>query len=119
MDFDRSELIRHFAARAGSAIYSAEAAIGLVRVGRKARQIGPVYAPSEMAAIALFERTLDEEVGSLVVDLSAAYSKAREFLLSRGFIFERPFSRMRFSTHAPNAAGDSAELIAVAGPEFG
>jgi GNAT superfamily N-acetyltransferase len=119
MGFDRSKLIRHFAARAGSAIYLTDAAIGLVRAGRKARQIGPVYAQSETAAIALFEGVLEEKTGSLVIDLSARHSKAREFLLSRGFAFERPFARMHFGTTAPKARGGSAELIAVAGPEFG
>jgi GNAT superfamily N-acetyltransferase len=119
MGFDRGELIRHFAARAGSSIHATEDAIGLVRAGGEARQIGPVYAPSEMGGIALLERILDEEAGSLVIDLSARYSKAHEFLLSRGFVFERPFARMRFGTSAPRASGDSAELLAIAGPEFG
>jgi GNAT superfamily N-acetyltransferase len=117
--FDRGELIRHFAARAGSSIHATNDAIGLVRAGRKARQIGPVYARSDMGTIALLERILGEETGSLVIDLSAAHSKAREFLLSHGFVFERPFARMRFGTKAPKASGGSAELIAVAGPEFG
>ena len=119
MGFDRSELIRSFAHRAGSSIDETDGAIALVRAGRKARQIGPVYAQKETAGIALFERILDNEPGSLVIDLSAAHPKAREFLMSRGFIFERPFTRMRFGKGAPQAAGGSVELIAVAGPEFG
>jgi hypothetical protein len=119
MGFDRGDLIRHFANRAGSALYETRDAIGLVRAGRNARQIGPVYAQRESDAIGLFERVLADEAGSLVIDLCAAHADAGNFLLSRGFMFERPFSRMRFSTHAPKAAGGSAELIAVAGPEFG
>jgi GNAT superfamily N-acetyltransferase len=119
MGFDRGELIRHFAARAGSSIHATEDAIGLVRAGRKARQIGPVYAQSDMGTIAVLQRILGEETGSLVIDLSAAHSKAREFLLSQRFVFERPFARMRFGTTAPKASGGSAELLAVAGPEFG
>jgi GNAT superfamily N-acetyltransferase len=119
MGFDRGDLIRHFAARAGSSIYEGDGAIGLVRAGRKARQIGPAYAENEMAAIALLDRVLTEETGSLVIDLSAERAGAHEFLLSRGFVFERPFSRMRFGNGEPGATGDSAELIAVAGPEFG
>ena len=112
-------LIRHFAARTGSVIYETEDAIALVRAGRKARQIGPVYAPNEKAAMALLESILEEDTGSLVIDLSAAHSEARELLLSRGFSFERPFSRMRFGEGAPKASGGNAELIAVLGPEFG
>jgi GNAT superfamily N-acetyltransferase len=119
MGFDRNELIRHFAARAGSTIYETDDAIGLVRAGRKARQIGPVYADSEAAAIALLERVLSAENGSLVIDVSAAHLGARDFLLSRDFVFERPFSRMRFGTDTPKASGGGRELIAVAGPEFG
>jgi GNAT superfamily N-acetyltransferase len=119
MGFDRGYLIRHFAARAGSSLYETDAAIALVRCGRKARQIGPVYADGPRAAIELFDRILDEESGSLIIDLSAAHSEAHEFFLSRGFVFERPFSRMRFGEGAPRTGSDSAELMAVAGPEFG
>jgi hypothetical protein len=119
MGFDRSGLIRQFAHRAGSWIYETDHATGLMRAGRKARQIGPLYADNQAAAIALLEQIIEGESGSLVIDLSAAHSGAREFLLARGFVFERPFSRMRFGEGAPRTAGDSAELIAVAGPEFG
>lgn len=119
MGFDRGDLIRDFAARTGSLVYEREGAIGLVRAGRKARQIGPLYAANETAAVALFQGMLAQESGSLVIDLSAAHLNAREFLESRGFIFERPFARMRFGTGAQRASGGSAELIAVAGPEFG
>jgi GNAT superfamily N-acetyltransferase len=118
MGFDRGDLIRSFADRAGSSIYQTGDAIALVRDGRKARQIGPVYAQEERAAIALFERILGDESGSLVIDLASAHAEAHEFLLSRGFVFERPFARMRFGGGAPQATG-STELIAVAGPEFG
>jgi GNAT superfamily N-acetyltransferase len=119
MGFDRGDLIRHFAAREGSSIHERDGAIGLVRAGRKAQQIGPVYASIEAAAIALLEDILAEESDALVIDLSATHSGAREFLLSCGFAFERLFSRMRFGTHPPKAAGGSADLIAAAGPEFG
>jgi hypothetical protein len=90
-----------------------------VRAGRKARQIGPFYAADETSAIALFAHILGEECGSLVLDLSSAHRDAHGFLLSRGFVFERPFARMRFGKGAPKATGGSAELVAVAGPEFG
>jgi GNAT superfamily N-acetyltransferase len=119
MGFDRGDLIRQFASRAGSAVYETGGAIGLVRTGRKARQIGPVYSNSEDEAIALVERIVDEELASLVIDLSVAQSDTHKFLLARGFVFERPFSRMRFGEGAPRTADDSAELIAIAGPEFG
>jgi hypothetical protein len=72
-----------------------------------------------MAAIALLDRVLAEEAGSLVIDLSAAHAGTRDLLLSHGFVFERPFSRMRFGADTPKATGGSTELIAVAGPEFG
>jgi GNAT superfamily N-acetyltransferase len=119
MGFDRGGLIREFADRAGSSIHETGDAIALVRAGRKARQIGPVYAQDESAAIGLLDRILNAEAGSLLVDLSTAHSQAHASLLSRGFVFERPFARMRFGGGAPQATGGSAELIAVAGPEFG
>jgi GNAT superfamily N-acetyltransferase len=119
MGFDRGDLIRQFAHRAGSATYETGDATGLMRAGRKACQIGPIYGDSETAAIALLEHIIEDESGSLVIDLSAAHSEAREFLLARGFVFERPFSRMCFGTNTPMASGGSTELIAVAGPEFG
>jgi GNAT superfamily N-acetyltransferase len=119
MGFDRGGLIRQFAHRAGSSIYETDHATGLMRAGRKARQIGPLYADNEAAAIALLEHIIEEKSGSLVIDLSAAHSGARKFLLARGFVFERPFSRMRFGRGAAKAYGGSGELIAIAGPEFG
>ena len=117
--FNRGDLISHFASRAGSAVYETGGAIGLVRTGRKASQIGPVYSKKEDEAIALLDRILDEEPASLLIDLSATQSDAHEFLLARGFVVERPFSRMRFGRGAAKACGGSAELIAIAGPEFG
>ncbi len=119
MGFDRGEIIKNFARRKHSAVYEMEDAVALVRAGRKARQIGPVYARGEDAAISLLEHVVDREPDSLVIDLSAAHSKAHDFLLSRGFAFERPFARMRFGASLPKASGGSAELVAVAGPEFG
>jgi GNAT superfamily N-acetyltransferase len=116
MGFDRGDLIRHFAGRAACSTHEINGAVGLVRAGRKARHVGPVYALKEPAAIALLEHILANEPDPLVIDLSAAHSGAREFLLSCGFTFERPFSRMRFGAHPSKACGGSAELIAVAGP---
>ncbi|MBV8849835.1 MAG: GNAT family N-acetyltransferase [Methylobacteriaceae bacterium] len=118
MGFDRGALLREFSSRAGSAIYERDGAVGLVRAGRKARQVGPVYAADETTAIGLFERILDEESASLVIDLATVHPGVREFLDSRGFVFERPFARMRFGDDASKTNAD-AHLIAVAGPEFG
>jgi GNAT superfamily N-acetyltransferase len=119
MGFERSDLLRHFAGREGSELYAVGSAIGLVRAGRKARQIGPVYAADETDALALFNRVLTEEAGELVIDISSAQTEVQGFLLSRGFTFERPYSRMRFGTGAPTVRGGSSQLVAVAGPEFG
>jgi GNAT superfamily N-acetyltransferase len=119
MGFDRGELIRDFAARAGSSIYDTDGAIGLVRDGRKARQIGPIYARDQSAAMGLLEHVVGAEPASLVIDISTTHLSARKLLESRGFRFERPFARMRFGGGAARASGGSAELVAVAGPEFG
>jgi GNAT superfamily N-acetyltransferase len=119
MGFERGDLLRHFAGREGSAIYTVGSAIGLVRAGRKARQIGPVYAADETDALTLFDRVLTEEAGELVIDISSAQTEVQGCLQSRGFAFERPYSRMRFGTGAPTVRAGSAEMVAVAGPEFG
>ncbi|MBV9392980.1 MAG: GNAT family N-acetyltransferase [Methylobacteriaceae bacterium] len=119
MGFDRGDLIREFADRAGSSICETGGAIALVRDGRKARQIGPVYAQEESAAIGLLQDIVNAEAGSLLIDISTAHSQAHAFLLSRGFVFERPFARMRFGGGAAQATGGTTELVAVAGPEFG
>ncbi|GAC1549780.1 MAG: GNAT family N-acetyltransferase [Beijerinckiaceae bacterium] len=119
MGFDRSKLLEHFAGRDGSIIYATGDALALVRTGRKARHIGPVYATSEASAIGLLDAVLRSESGSLVVDLSSAQTPVRDVLLSRGFVLERPFSRMRLGGEARRASGGGPEFVAVAGPEFG
>src|SRR3954470_8018333 len=53
MGFDRGGLLHEFAARPRSQVVARHGAIALIRDGRTARQIGPLYADSSGAAIAM------------------------------------------------------------------
>ena len=116
MGFERSTLLREFAGRSGSRLVSQDGALALVRDGRTARQIGPLYADGMTAAIALVEAIAASETGPLLIDAVGDHHKLLHALTGFGWSIERPFQRMRFG----RAATASAELpFAVAGPEFG
>src|SRR4051794_16861315 len=55
MGFERSALLRKFCGRPGSRVVSQDGALALVRDGRTARQIGPLYANDAAAAVMLVE----------------------------------------------------------------
>jgi GNAT superfamily N-acetyltransferase len=116
MGFDRSTLLAEFAGRPGSRLLSNGDAMALVRDGRTARHIGPLFANSADRALALVDAIVRSETGPLLID---AVSTAEEFLqglTGSGWNIERPFQRMRFG----RADAKPAELpFAVAGPEYG
>lgn len=116
MGFDRSALLDAFCARPGSRLYRRDSAVCLVRDGRKARQIGPLYADQPGHAIALLDAIVGGEGGSHIIDVIETRQEVADDLAASGFVFERPFRRMRF--HNP-AAGGHRTAIAIAGPEFG
>jgi len=116
MGFDRNTLLAGLGGRPGSRLLSNGDAIALVRDGRKARHIGPLFADSPDRALAMVHEIVRSETGPLLID---AVNEQDEFLrgLTRsGWVVERPFQRMRFGG-APARAAEPP--FAVAGPEFG
>ena len=116
MGFDRSQLLKEFAGRGRSRIVSSGSAAALVRDGRRARQIGPLFADNHEDARALVDAIVQSEQGPWLLDAVHSQAEFLEGVTSAGWIIERPFQRMRFGLTTMLAA----ELpLAVAGPEFG
>jgi GNAT superfamily N-acetyltransferase len=113
--FDRSALLNDFCARSNSRIYARESAVGLVRDGRKARQIGPLFSDQPSHAIALLDDIIRDESGLHIIDIVDSNNEVIRHLADRGWLVERPFRRMRFGT----AESPRKPPIAIAGPEFG
>lgn len=113
---DRTALLSNFAQRPGSRIVAANGAIALVRDGRTARHIGPLFADDTAAALTLVEAIARSETGPLLLDAVASQAAFPEGLTASGWSIERPFQRMRFG---PATAAGEDMPFAVAGPEFG
>ena len=116
MGFDRSALLAEFAQRRGSRVLSHGGATALVRDGRMARHIGPLFADDAAGAIALVEAIAQAEGGPLLMDAIASQDEFLVQLAGAGWTVERPFQRMRFGR--PTSRGGELPF-AVAGPEFG
>jgi len=116
MGFDRSALLAELGGRPGSRLVSSSSAAALVRDGRKARHIGPLFADGPDRALALVHEIITSETGPVLIDAVGTQAEFLEGLTSSGWTIERPFQRMRFG----GAAVQPAELpFAVAGPEYG
>ncbi|WP_454630601.1 GNAT family N-acetyltransferase [Bradyrhizobium cenepequi] len=116
MAFERNALLAEFGARAGSRILSHDNAMALVRDGRTARHIGPLFADSAEDALALVDAISRTETGPILIDAIASQEPFIAGLTGAGWNIERPFQRMRFG----RATTQGEELpFAVAGPEFG
>ena len=116
LGFDRSILLAEFAGRPGSRLLSSGGAFALVRDGRTARQIGPLFADDAAGALALVEAIVRSENGPWLIDAVNEQTEFLQGLTAAGWNIERPFQRMRFG----RANGKSAGLpFAVAGPEYG
>ena len=113
---DRSSLLAAFAQRPGSRIVAANGAIALIRDGRTARHIGPLFADDAAGASALVDAIMGSENGPLLIDAIASQASFLDGLTSAGWAIERPFQRMRFG---PATAAATEMPFAVAGPEFG
>jgi GNAT superfamily N-acetyltransferase len=114
--FDRSALLSELSGRPGSRLLSSVDAVALVRDGRKARHIGPLFAGGPDRALALVEEIVRSETGPLLIDAVSGQDEFLQGLTGFGWSIERPFQRMRFG----RAALPPAEPpFAVAGPEFG
>jgi len=116
MGFDRSALLGELAGRPGSHLVSYGNAMGLIRNGRTARQLGPLFADSVASATALVETVVQSESSPVLIDVVSEHQEFLENLTTTGWAIERPFQRMRFG-HATVLS--AAPPFAVAGPEFG
>jgi GNAT superfamily N-acetyltransferase len=116
MGFDRSTLLAEFCRRPNARLVSSGSAAALVRDGRAARHIGPLFADHPEQALALVDAIVRSETGAVLIDAVSTQCGFLEGLTERGWRIERPFQRMRFG----GAATDAAEPpFAVAGPEYG
>jgi GNAT superfamily N-acetyltransferase len=116
MGFDRSPLLTELEGRPGSRLLSNGDALALVRDGRKARHIGPLFASGPDQARAMVNEIVRSENGPLLIDAVNEQEEFLKGLTGSGWTIERPFQRMRFG----HTAAQPAELpFAVAGPEYG
>ncbi|MHB8267696.1 GNAT family N-acetyltransferase [Bradyrhizobium sp.] len=116
MGFDRGALLGELSRRPGSQLISHGGAMALVRGGRTARQIGPLFAADAGSATALIETITQSETGPILIDVVSEHDGFLKNLTNSGWTIERPFQRMRFGRATIPSA---APPFAVAGPEFG
>lgn len=114
--FDRTALLTAFARRSGSRIVAADSSIALIRNGRTARHVGPLFADNATEALALVHAVAHSEPRPLLLDAIASQGAFLEGLTASGWTIERPFQRMRFG---PATTMAEEMPFAVAGPEFG
>jgi GNAT superfamily N-acetyltransferase len=114
--FDRSTLLTDLGGRSGSLLLSNGHAVTLVRDGRKARHIGPLFADDAEHALSLVHAITGSEDGPFLIDAVSTQDRFLRGLTDSGWTIERPFQRMRFG----RATVQTMELpFAVVGPEFG
>jgi GNAT superfamily N-acetyltransferase len=112
----RERLLRDLARRLPRAALVIEGKGFLLgRDGREAHQLGPLVARDERTAMRLLSHALAAVQPPLYVDVVG--QALREWLEARGFLFQRPFTRMvRGAAPAP---GNEELVFLVAGPELG
>jgi GNAT superfamily N-acetyltransferase len=116
MGFDRSALLTELSGRKGSRLLSGDDAVALVRDGRKARHIGPLFADSPDEALAMVNEIVRSENGPLLIDAVNEQEDFLRGLTGSGWTIERPFQRMRLGSAGAQPLGLP---FAVAGPEYG
>ncbi len=119
---DRETLLRALAARLPEAAWVAGSSgqlRGFVfgRDGREASQIGPLVADDPALARCLLKEALHRIDGPVQVDLADRHESLLPWLESHGFREQRAF--MRMVRGVPEAPGNPALVVLVAGPEFG
>ncbi len=119
---DRTPLLRSLAARLPVAARIVEQngrLRGFIfgRNGREAFQIGPLLAQDDATAQSLIGAAFAALSGPVYADLLDRRKTLLPWLKQQGFEFQRPFTRMVHG--APDAPGDNADIVLVAGPELG
>jgi hypothetical protein len=113
-------LLHELAGRPHSQLLSNGDAMALVRDGRIARHIGPLFADTPDRALALVEEIVRSGHGPLLIDAVATQDAFLKGLTAGGWTVERPFQRMRFGNdNDDNNAPATEPPFAVAGPEYG
>ena len=116
MGFGRDILLTELSKRPRSRLLSTGDAVALVRDGRTARHIGPLFADSPDSALAMVKEIVWSETGPLLIDAVHEQTEFLRGLTGSGWKIERPFQRMRLG----GGGTSPAELpFAVAGPEYG
>jgi len=122
----RETVLRNLAARLPEAALVAErggkvAGFLLGRDGREARQLGPLVAQDEQTARDLLELALRKVGAPIYIDVTDRASNLQSWILARGFVFQRPFTRMVHgaTAEAARAPGDASLVFCPAGPELG
>jgi GNAT superfamily N-acetyltransferase len=116
MGFARDALLAEFSGRPGSRMVRNGSAMALIREGRTARHIGPLFADTADQALALVDTIVRSGQGPLLLDAVHSHGQFLNGLTGSGWNIERPFQRMRFGSAAAQAVEPP---FAVAGPEFG
>ena len=116
MGFDRSALLKELSGRPGSQLVSHGSAMALIRGGRTARHVGPLYADDTASATVLLETVVQFAPGPILIDVVNDQQEFLKNLTGSGWSIERPFQRMRFGRATTKA---SEPPFAVAGPEYG
>ncbi len=112
---DRAGLIADLVQRDEGLCFQLDAGVLLGRRGRTATQMGPLLADDEATALTLCERAIAATAGALLIDVPVRELALRRMLKARGFVVERPFTRMSLG---PFPAMGRA-MRAIAGPELG
>jgi GNAT superfamily N-acetyltransferase len=119
----REPVLRNLAARQPKAALVAErngqvAGFVLAREGREAMQVGPLVARDEGTARELLAAALGAVRAPVYVDIADHAATLQAWALARGFVVQRPFTRM---AHGPGgyAPGDASLVFCPAGPELG
>jgi GNAT superfamily N-acetyltransferase len=89
----------------------------LGRDGRVASHLGPLIAEDDATAQALLTHALRIVPGPVFIDLADQKAAVRQWLESRGFAPQRPFTRMLYGRST--SFDDGQRTYAVIGPEFG
>ena len=118
---DREQVLRSLAARLPEAARVVERQgriVGFVfgRDGLEASQIGPLLAEDTETAQELLDDVLNALTGPVLLDLADRHLALLEGLVARGFVLQRPFTRMAQRAAPP---GDPERMVLVAGPELG
>ncbi|RYY75839.1 MAG: hypothetical protein EOO24_45570 [Comamonadaceae bacterium] len=119
LGFRRPGLLRELAGRADASIVRGPGAVGVVRAGRIAHQIGPVLGNDDASAVALIRDMAAGIAGPLMIDVPDDRDGVAAFLTGAGFERQRTFTRMALLAPGQQLPqGDSARIHAIAGPEF-